>query len=555
MAQKDDLYYKREKNERKPWREFLAIASSDERLPPRICCKVCATVLAVLAISVLSFVFYLFTQSHRHSQPEARHDCDLRCALHAVKWVNLTSIDTGNMKVEEQTAVLALDTLSRSYAKTYGEAFMVKHIRSKMRQQQADAQRVEKQITELTNGMTRLKSLPAPELMKDHSQELRDVTAQISSAGRVIDLLQSGMSWDEAQGAVDAAAHADSNKACGQTLRQLAIECEEPGIIPSFFRAVKPSPHIALTATAAPTWPLLPSYPGLRTLNDESSIHIIDGFLTDDEIDALLKDASRAELERPAEPMEPILRRDDDLHALAASVLVETESNVSHNLAGPPKTKKRRMKVGGSLMELDVYTEGLHNLSKRCQQFGSVEESMDPQEVFQTFASSFEEDGQGQDLQTCLENKAFAKSDLHTLVCPTPSASLNQVTGKITHLLQGRTRHLEPMKVLHYREGEADADHWDSMGLDGEAHSARLATIMVYLTDVQSGGGTYFPNLDLRVDPQRGRALIFPPLSMDLQVMSGTLHAEEEVKKGNKWVLTTHLVLGADKVNADPCAA
>mmetsp|Transcript_82022 Transcript_82022/g.145325 ORF Transcript_82022/g.145325 Transcript_82022/m.145325 type:complete len:549 (-) Transcript_82022:34-1680(-) len=547
MVQTDDMFYKRERHERKPWREFLAVTSSNERLPPRICCQVCAVLLAVLAVSVISGLLYVFTISHLQSRHDVEHNCDLRCALHAAKWANLTNVD--KMEVQEQTPVLALDALSRKYASKYGDAFMVKHINSKMRQQQADAQRVEKRIGELTQRIASIKSLPTFQLLQEHNQkELRHLTEQVSASGHVIDLLQAGMTWDEAQDKVDAAAHVDSNKICERVLRELASDCDEPGIIPSFFRAVKPSQHIALNPTAVPTWPLLPTYPGLQTLNQESSIHIIDGFLTDHEVDALLNNAAWSQKESAAERREPTLSTDEEFHALAAAALVERDSNASRKSAQPPKKIKKRMKIGGTLIELDVHASDMPHQSRHCQPSGFAE---DPKEWLKTLAPFFE--AHGSDLKTCQEKKAFIKSDVHTLVCPTQSMLVNQVRGKITRLVQGRARHLEPLKVLHYREGDADADHWDSPGLDGEAHAAKLLTIMVYLSDVENGGSTYFPNLDLRVDPKRGRALVFPPLSMDLQVMAGTLHAEEEVKKGDKWVLTTDLTLGIDKMNDDPC--
>jgi hypothetical protein len=35
-------------------------------------------------------------------------------------------------------------------------------------------------------------------------------------------------------------------------------------------------------------------------------------------------------------------------------------------------------------------------------------------------------------------------------------------------------------------------------------------TSLVYLSDVEAGGQTVFSNLDLAVEPQQGRVLVFP---------------------------------------------
>lgn len=48
----------------------------------------------------------------------------------------------------------------------------------------------------------------------------------------------------------------------------------------------------------------------------------------------------------------------------------------------------------------------------------------------------------------------------------------------------------------------ADAWHFDS--------SSRQISVIMYLSDVKEGGGTYFSNLDTRVNPVKGRILIFP---------------------------------------------
>jgi len=40
--------------------------------------------------------------------------------------------------------------------------------------------------------------------------------------------------------------------------------------------------------------------------------------------------------------------------------------------------------------------------------------------------------------------------------------------------------------------------------------STRVVSLVVYLNDVQDGGGTYFPDLDLMVKAEKGKALLFP---------------------------------------------
>jgi hypothetical protein len=40
--------------------------------------------------------------------------------------------------------------------------------------------------------------------------------------------------------------------------------------------------------------------------------------------------------------------------------------------------------------------------------------------------------------------------------------------------------------------------------------ASRVLSLVVYLNDVEDGGGTYFPDLDLMVKAEKGKALVFP---------------------------------------------
>lgn len=65
----------------------------------------------------------------------------------------------------------------------------------------------------------------------------------------------------------------------------------------------------------------------------------------------------------------------------------------------------------------------------------------------------------------------------------------------------------------------------------------RILTFFLYLSDVEGGGGTRFPQLDITVEPKRGRALIWPsvynsdPFKKDGRMM----HEALEVTAGTKF--------------------
>jgi hypothetical protein len=74
--------------------------------------------------------------------------------------------------------------------------------------------------------------------------------------------------------------------------------------------------------------------------------------------------------------------------------------------------------------------------------------------------------------------------------------------------------------------------HFDAFDLsseDGRRFAAnggqRVMTVLVYLNDVQQGGATAFPALNLQVQPRRGMALVFFPATVDGLLDRMALHA------------------------------
>lgn len=92
----------------------------------------------------------------------------------------------------------------------------------------------------------------------------------------------------------------------------------------------------------------------------------------------------------------------------------------------------------------------------------------------------------------------------------------------------------EPTQVARYLQGQFYQSHLDALdkvGKDGQ----RIGTVLMYLNDVPSGGGTYFNNLNLRVKPKQGSAVIFFPAKMDGTIEQQALHTAEDASD-LKWV-------------------
>nr|KYP71468.1 Prolyl 4-hydroxylase subunit alpha-1 [Cajanus cajan] len=109
--------------------------------------------------------------------------------------------------------------------------------------------------------------------------------------------------------------------------------------------------------------------------------------------------------------------------------------------------------------------------------------------------------------------------------------------------------------ILCYAVGQRYNSHYDAFNLIeyGPQKSQRMASFLLYLTDVQEGGETMFPfenglNMDgnygyedcigLRVKPRQGDGLLFYSLLPNGTIDPTSLHGSCPVIKGEKWVAT-----------------
>ncbi len=113
--------------------------------------------------------------------------------------------------------------------------------------------------------------------------------------------------------------------------------------------------------------------------------------------------------------------------------------------------------------------------------------------------------------------------------------SLNQRIAALTGI---PLENQEPLQVLHYRTGEEYVPHHDAFtpGNQQLEHGGnRIATVLLYLNSVLAGGGTFFPEMDMRVFPHAGMGLFFRSIK-EGRIIQRSLHAGEPVLQGEKWV-------------------
>lgn len=105
--------------------------------------------------------------------------------------------------------------------------------------------------------------------------------------------------------------------------------------------------------------------------------------------------------------------------------------------------------------------------------------------------------------------------------------------------------HGEPIQVLRYELNEEYRPHFDWFDPDKPGHRMRMvrggqrvATVILYLSDVAEGGSTVFPKLGLEVRPHKGSALFFANLGSDGFPNEKSFHGGMPVIRGVKFIAT-----------------
>ncbi|URE04071.1 prolyl 4-hydroxylase [Musa troglodytarum] len=119
--------------------------------------------------------------------------------------------------------------------------------------------------------------------------------------------------------------------------------------------------------------------------------------------------------------------------------------------------------------------------------------------------------------------------------------------------------HGEGLQVLHYEVGQKYEPHYDYFVDEFNTRNGgqRLATLLMYLSDVEEGGETVFPSAKvssssspwhtelsecgkkgLSIKPRMGDALLFWSVRPDATLDPSSLHGGCPVIRGNKWSST-----------------
>ncbi len=123
-----------------------------------------------------------------------------------------------------------------------------------------------------------------------------------------------------------------------------------------------------------------------------------------------------------------------------------------------------------------------------------------------------------------------------------------RIEARISELVGCPAENGEPLQVLHYVPGAEYKPHHDYFDAAQPGNDnvlamggQRIATLVMYLNDVEAGGSTVFPSLGLDVSPRQGSAVYFAYTSESGETDPRTLHGGSPVLAGEKWIATKWL--------------
>ena len=122
---------------------------------------------------------------------------------------------------------------------------------------------------------------------------------------------------------------------------------------------------------------------------------------------------------------------------------------------------------------------------------------------------------------------------------------IQKIEEKIDALVGLPHEYGETMQGQRYEPGQqfkyhldlfwSKADYWKAEAKRG---GQRTITAMAYLNDVEAGGITEFPELGVKITPERGMLVVWNNATPSGEVNHATMHAALPVEAGVKYVIT-----------------
>ena len=122
---------------------------------------------------------------------------------------------------------------------------------------------------------------------------------------------------------------------------------------------------------------------------------------------------------------------------------------------------------------------------------------------------------------------------------------VHEVSKRFSVLVKMPINNAEQFQLVYYGPGNEYNPHFDDFdksNSDGQKNwfhgGQRMVTALAYLNDVDEGGETDFPKINVSVKPNKGDVVVFHNcIEGTTKINPDALHAGSPVKSGEKWAV------------------
>ena len=122
---------------------------------------------------------------------------------------------------------------------------------------------------------------------------------------------------------------------------------------------------------------------------------------------------------------------------------------------------------------------------------------------------------------------------------------IEDIRNRVSKAVNIPTSHMESFHVIRYKVGGEYKEHVDYFPPEhelAESHlvngGQRTTTAIMYLNDNFEGGETEFPRMSLKIQPKKGKLVVWKNVDLMNSPMESSLHAGLPVKSGVKYLST-----------------
>ena len=247
----------------------------------------------------------------------------------------------------------------------------------------------------------------------------------------------------------------------------------------------------------------------------------------------------------PVLPDNPSIWKPGDLNSLMEAIVDNADGSGDYQKYNPTALSRPQLKRDGTPAD-GVTKDGpwvvlLENFVEEAEADRLVE--LGKQQGYERSSDVGKEKPDGSHDATVSDSRTSHNTWCQKTSC-TEDPLVAPVIERVARVSKTNVTNSEYLQLLQYEPGQYYRQHHDYIPYhQNRPCGVRILTLFIYLNDVEEGGGTRFPLLDLTVQPKKGHAVLWPsvldhaPETKDGRTDHEALPVTRGIKYGaNAWI-------------------